>query len=149
MPKLKQKVFAYITHGHRLLVFSHPNSPDAGIQVPAGTMEEGESPEAAVMREAIEETGLSDLVLVGSLGEHVRDMADCGLSEVHHRRFYHLRCKGNPPSTWQHHEMSPSIGEPPILFEFFWAALPHGVPALVCDHGKMLAQLPAAIGNEQ
>ena len=49
---LKQKVYAYITHANRLLVFRHVDEPDAGIQVPGGTMEEGEAPDEAVMREA-------------------------------------------------------------------------------------------------
>jgi 8-oxo-dGTP pyrophosphatase MutT (NUDIX family) len=38
-----------------VLLLDHPN---AGIQVPAGTVEEGEAPEAAAVREAMEETGL-------------------------------------------------------------------------------------------
>jgi hypothetical protein len=29
----------------------------------------------------------------------------------------------------------------PIIFEFFWAPLPHDVPPLIADHGKMLPQL--------
>ncbi len=84
VPTLKRKAFAYITHGDRLLVFRHPAAPDAGIQVPAGSMRTGERPEDAVLREAREETGLADLVLVGALGEHRRDMADVGLDEMHH-----------------------------------------------------------------
>jgi 8-oxo-dGTP pyrophosphatase MutT (NUDIX family) len=63
------KVTAFITrdgaHGRELLVFTHP---DAGIQVPAGTMEHGETPEIAVLREAFEETGLTDLRIVADLG---------------------------------------------------------------------------------
>ncbi len=38
MLTLKRKAFAYITHAHHLLVFSHPAAPEAGIQVPAGTV---------------------------------------------------------------------------------------------------------------
>lgn len=45
----------------RVLVFSHPHHPDAGIQVPAGTVKEGETPKEVVLREAIEETGLKEL----------------------------------------------------------------------------------------
>ena len=36
MRPVKQKVFAYITYQRRLLVFSHPDFPEAGIQVPTG-----------------------------------------------------------------------------------------------------------------
>ena len=142
MVVLKRKVFAYVTHGDRLLVFRHPAAPDAGIQVPAGTVREGERPEEAVLREAREETGLSDLVLVRSLGEHRRDMSDFGLDETHHRSFYHLRCAGEPPPTWQHDENDPADGSPgPILFEFFWARLPGEVPTLIADHDKLLPRL--------
>ena len=63
-----RKVLAYVTRGRRLLVFRQPESPEAGIQVPAGTVEEGEGPEVAVLREAREETGLDGLRLDAFLG---------------------------------------------------------------------------------
>ena len=149
MKPMKDKVFAYITHGYRLLVFRHPAVPEAGIQVRAGTIKVDESPEAAVLREAFEETGMADLTLAGLLGEQTRDMADFGRDEIHHRRFYHLRCTGSPPETWRHEEADPSAGESgPILFEFFWAPLPEGVPPLIADHGKMLPRLVEKLFSE-
>jgi 8-oxo-dGTP pyrophosphatase MutT (NUDIX family) len=48
-----------------LLLFEHPS---AGIQVPAGTVEVGEDPQAAAFREGKEESGLSDLKLEAYLG---------------------------------------------------------------------------------
>jgi len=53
-----QKVVAYVVATERLLVFIHPRHPEVGSQVPAGTVEHNESPAAAVLREAREETGL-------------------------------------------------------------------------------------------
>jgi 8-oxo-dGTP diphosphatase len=143
MKEIKDKVFAYITNRKRLLVFIHPFAPEAGIQVPAGTIKSNERPEAAVLREAFEETGLPDLVVDGFLGEHERDMSDFGRDEIHHRYFYHLRCEGNPPATWRHEERdSPDDPkEVPIIFEFFWAPLPHDVPLMIADHGQMIPQL--------
>ena len=143
MKQVKYKVFAYITHHNRLLVFVHPFAPEAGIQVPAGTVKANERLEEAVLREAFEETGLSDLVFEGFLGEYERDMSDFGRAEIHHRYFYHLRCEGNPPATWRHEERD-SSDDPkkvPIVFEFFWVSLPHAVPPLIADHGQMLPQL--------
>ena len=56
------KVTAFVTReseqGCELALFEHPY---AGIQIPAGTVEEGETPAQAVMREAQEETGLEHL----------------------------------------------------------------------------------------
>ena len=68
-PILKHKVFAYLTHGHRLLVFRHADFPEAGSQVPAGTVQPDERPDEAVLREAYEETGLFDFTEVYSRGE--------------------------------------------------------------------------------
>ena len=141
MKSIKHKVLAYITHENHLLVFSHPYEPEAGIQVPAGTIEPGELPEQAVMREAFEETGLTGLVLDGFLGEQMRDLADFGREEIHHRSFFHLRYPGIPQTTWQHAELYPSDNSGPHIFEFFWATLPHDVPELIADHGLMLPQL--------
>ncbi|HVL07339.1 MAG TPA: GNAT family N-acetyltransferase [Acidimicrobiales bacterium] len=64
------KVVAFITRpaptGAELLVFYHPN---AGVQVPAGTLEAAENPLDGARREAWEETGLDGLRLVTPLGQ--------------------------------------------------------------------------------
>lgn len=101
---IKRKAFAYITHDQHVLVFRHVGMPMVGIQVPAGTVEPGEAPDVAALREAWEETGLPNLVLVRHLGEQIRDMRDFGKAETHHRFFFHLHCPHQPPSRWQHIE---------------------------------------------
>jgi len=67
--KLIKKVTAFITRGVSdeadLLLFVHP---DAGIQLPAGTVELAEKPEDAVIRETGEETGLTTLDIINLLG---------------------------------------------------------------------------------
>lgn len=141
MKQYKRKVFAYITYQDSLLVFSHPNASEAGIQVPAGTIEADEHPEEAVLREALEETGLTDLTLHCFLGEQEYDLAAFGRDEIHQRYFYHLYCNEVPPATWRHEEPYPSDGSEPPLFEFFWAALPHDVPSLIAEHDVMLPRL--------
>ena len=150
MTTYSRKVLAYVTHGGRLLVFRHPDAPEAGIQVPAGTIEQDEPPEEAVLREAWEETGLTRLRLVRLLGTSVRDMADFGRDEMQHRWFYHLRCEETPPTTWRHWETHPSEGDPavPILFELFWARLPDEVPDLAADQGRMLPLLLASLSDD-
>lgn len=70
MTKPIHKVTCFITHsgtsGPELLLFHHPN---AGTQIPAGTVNPGEDIETAAHREASEESGLNGLVLIRLLGK--------------------------------------------------------------------------------
>jgi len=63
------KVTAFVTRRREdiveLLVFQHPT---AGLQLPAGTIDDGETPLQAVVREVFEETGLTSLGSVTSIG---------------------------------------------------------------------------------
>ena len=69
MSSVVKKVTAFITRERNgveeLLLFKHPT---AGIQIPAGTVEEGETPETAVRREVHEETGLRVVKIEKSIG---------------------------------------------------------------------------------
>src|ERR1041385_3929823 len=62
MHSLAEKVTAFVTRsspqGTQILLFEHPN---AGIQLPAGTVEADEPHASAAAREATEEPGLLDL----------------------------------------------------------------------------------------
>lgn len=68
-----EKVTVFITrpgvHGPELLLIRHPH---AGLQLPAGTVEPGESPADAALREAWEETGLADLGIHRALGQQIQ-----------------------------------------------------------------------------
>ncbi len=124
--KTRLKVYAYITLPDRLLVFRHTAFPEAGIQVPGGTVETGEPLEVAVLREAHEETGLHDLRIMEYLGEQELDVRPWGKNELHLRHYYHLEPgpaafqDGIVPERWTHYEMTPSDGVEPIEFEFYW-----------------------------
>jgi 8-oxo-dGTP diphosphatase len=138
----KPKVFAYITRHDKLLVFKHADYPEAGIQVPAGTAEPGEALEDAVLREAREESGLTDLVVAGFLGDYRRDMSDFGIHEIHHRHFYHVLCEQACPDTWRHYEIHPGSGSgEAYAFDFYWVEFSDGMPDLYGDHGHMLGEL--------
>ena len=69
MNKPFEKVTAFITQESNgvkmLLVFKHPN---AGIQIPAGSVEVGEDIETAAIRETYEETGLRSVKTEKYLG---------------------------------------------------------------------------------
>ncbi len=57
-----EKAYGFILRegedGRELLVFEHAGIPEAGLQVPGGTVEVGETPLQAVAREVLEESGL-------------------------------------------------------------------------------------------
>ena len=132
---IRHRAYAYITNGRRLLLFTHPESPGAGVQVPAGTIEPGESPKHAVMREAREETGLAGLKYVRLLAQDTRDMRDYGLDELQYRWFFHLALEGRPKQSWRHGEVAQD-GSVLIPFDFFWADL-SALPALL-DYGDKI-----------
>jgi 8-oxo-dGTP diphosphatase len=104
MQGMIEKVVTYITQKDRLLVFRHTRFPEAGIQVPAGTVREGEDLLEAAYREAIEETGLpmSALRLCGKLGEDTLRLEDDGEPRTIHRHFYHFEFTGQASARWLH-----------------------------------------------
>jgi len=61
---MMEKAYGFVLRegagGRELLVFEHANMPEAGLQVPGGTVkvEAGETPLQAVAREVLEESGL-------------------------------------------------------------------------------------------
>ena len=77
MNEIVQKVTAFIIRERNgikeLLVFKHPT---AGIQIPAGTVEEGEDIETAIKREAYEETGLRFVEIESYLGCFENELED-------------------------------------------------------------------------
>lgn len=153
MPSLpvKQKVLTYITRQNHLLLLLHPFAPEAGIQIPGGTLHEGESPAAGALREAQEETGLTGLYVAVKLGEQQHDMSDYGIAQLHHRHFFHLICDQPTPDIWRHGEFDPSdtpasSRTEPIIFEFQWVRLPDHVPPLIAGHDALLPELLHRMG---
>jgi 8-oxo-dGTP pyrophosphatase MutT (NUDIX family) len=141
MNRTVHKVSAYVTCNNRLLVFSEPEFPEAGIQIPSGTVGENESPGDAVLREAFEETGLSGLEIVSFLGTRIYNMRPITGKNVDiHRHYYHLSFPGPVNRVrWQHWERNPSEGAAEsILFDLHWADYPDDVPELSGSLGDML-----------
>ena len=138
---LVEKAFAYVTRGGRLLVFDHVEYPEAGLQVPGGTIDPGESPRAAVLREAEEETGLSAFGEPRPLGVVEFDAREVGRDEVHRRHFFHLPLLEEAPERWRHHEMHDSGGGGPVEYELYWMPIDEAARRLARGHGSLLAEL--------
>jgi len=125
------KAYVYLTCGNHLLVFSEPDHPEIGLQVPGGTIDPGESYLIGARREFFEETGLNpafaltpffqeDYITKGEvdLEGELRQMAGC-----HRRCMFHAVIANRPKEAWEHFEMTPSIGGDPIRFHLFWIDL--------------------------
>lgn len=144
------KIYAYITHANKLLVFKHVDFPEAGIQVPGGTVDAGETHKGAVLREVAEETGLDSLVLKKYLGRDEYQDKNTDPSEILVRYFFHLRCPREVPETWQHYEQHPSDGSPaPIVFEFYWLPFVEADGILDPYFTVMLNQLRESMAGDQ
>ncbi|MBL4681128.1 MAG: NUDIX domain-containing protein [Pseudomonadales bacterium] len=119
--KFRSRVFTYITNEDNLLVFDHVHHSHTGTQIPGGTIEANEKPDAAAVREAQEETGIqlySEPFLISNTNI---DMRPFGKNESLDCWFYHLRTSEMRNLTWKHAEKSPSDGSAnPIWFELYW-----------------------------
>jgi 8-oxo-dGTP pyrophosphatase MutT (NUDIX family) len=93
----QRKVTCFVTRGSgaaaELLVFWHSHS---GVQVPAGTVEDGESWDDAARREVFEETDLPDLELVSYLGSRSYELTD-GWSTLRRETQLHVRPETESP----------------------------------------------------
>lgn len=78
----RNRVFTFITNRGHLLVFDHVDFPDAGSQIPGGTIELRESPEVAAIREAKEETGIQDLTVLSLIAKETVDLKPFGKNEI-------------------------------------------------------------------
>lgn len=114
---LREKVVCLVLDGARVLVFDHQDSPEAGVQLPAGGVEAGETPAEAALRELREESGLS----LGGPRFIVSYRWEAQLPERFTRQVCHAFVFAAPPglpATWTRQ----ADGHP---FAFRWADLDH------------------------
>jgi len=135
---LRERVLAYVTRpsaaGPELLVFEHtPEYPDAGVQVPAGGLEPGETPEQAAVRETLEETGL-DLSGPVYLTSWLWQRAE--MRQVWHS--FHLLAPQDTPDAWPHRVTD---GEGDAGLTFLCRFVPISPPELTEEYGAPLPSL--------
>ena len=109
----------------RLLVFDHPAG--GGMQLPKGTIELGETPEQAVRRELLEESGLrfdGPLRALGTL-QREREAGEEGRNRFMQRQLWHLflmRWQGAALPERFSHTAHGSPEEDGLIFAFRWLA---------------------------
>lgn len=126
MRSVTQKVVCYVIREDQLLVFTHDDLPltIAGVQVPAGSVQHGETLEAAARRELVEETGLcaKSLRYLGSQPYDLRPMRD----EIAVRHYFHAEVTQYPSEErWSCVESDPSDTGAPIPWTCWWLQLRH------------------------
>ena len=119
------KVIAYITRQRNgiteLLVFEHADV-EAGVQVPKGTMEPGDTLEAGVIREVREETGLASCQIISYLGAMIKPPFDAG-SEDEEWHFFAMEANENVRDEWEH-RVNGKGEDNGMKFRYYWLPMP-------------------------
>lgn len=123
MPTVDKAVAAVVrtVHGTReLLVFQHPQ---AGVQLPKGTVEPGEALDAATLRELHEESGLLLDVAPTPIGRWQRVLdgtfGEVANFDLHVWHVHLLEAPAELPDRWSHSAIG-SPEEQGLEFKFHW-----------------------------
>jgi len=130
----------------RLLVFRHPE--DGNMQLPKGTIEPGESPEVAVRRELLEESGIDYAGPLQSLGTLDRE-CEAGVEGNTHRhpQLWHLflmRAEGRLPETFLH-TATGSPEEEGLVFLFRWLEAGESLDDFALPYRQTIERVRAAL----
>jgi ADP-ribose pyrophosphatase YjhB (NUDIX family) len=134
-----------------LLVFEHPT---AGIQLPKGGLRRGETPEAGVLRELREETGLAAVEVprrVGVWERHAGAGPDgSGALERHVWHVFLVQAPTGAPDRWTH-EAYGSVAEAGLRFRCSWVPMTGALDVVhplfrpvVALLGRALAPVPSS-----
>jgi 8-oxo-dGTP pyrophosphatase MutT (NUDIX family) len=143
--RFRRKVVLYATWGGRLLVFAQPDHPEVGLQVPGGTVMDGEAIEDGARREFLEETGFAAPATLTLLGQATYVYEAGGMRHEHARSFFHLPLDGDFPESWEWVEQTPDGGEGPIRMAFFFLPI-DAVHELFGGLGAFLPRLREHMG---
>lgn len=143
--KEKHKVVVYVISREHVLAFYHSDYPEVGYQVPAGTVESGETPQQAAKRELFEEAGLDvPLERFNLLGVESHDMRPFK-RELHKRTFYYVTVDEQVSGTWLHHELhaNSQADAVPTKFHYEWISTRYDINGLLSvGQGKLFSEIP-------
>jgi 8-oxo-dGTP diphosphatase len=148
--RFRRKVVIYATWQDQLLVFNKPDFPGTGVEVPGGTVEDGEAIEAAARREFSEETGLDAPPTFHRLGEATyrfqSDTFETGARNFEHlRTYFHVFLDRAPSAPWEWVEQTPDGGGLPIRMRFSFVPL-QPLPKLFGSLDAFLPEVLARLG---
>lgn len=137
--KTKLKVLAYITREKNdnieLLVFNHKDHPEAGLQVPGGTVEESERLVDAIYREIKEETGIVQEHLTFIKKLFTYNYVPINKDIIYERNFFHFNYLGEQ-NVWD--QLVLCDGEDDgLTFQFHWVGV-KSLPLLAGEQGIAL-----------
>jgi 8-oxo-dGTP pyrophosphatase MutT (NUDIX family) len=135
MPPPISKVSIFVIDADdRLLVFEHPSSLSAGIQVPAETLEPDEEPLNGAFRELCEETGRTSFAITRFLVRKEIHEVRQGRLECHDRWFFQASPTELLPDEWMGGEWLSTGWEP---FRFYWINRSEVDTTLTPDHAEV------------
>lgn len=119
-----------------ILTFTQRGAPEAGRQIPAGTIESMELPYDAALREFEEETGHTPPLPLTYITQTVYDMS-AYKPELHVRHWYAcVDREGRLPEAWVHEEVEATVGL--IQYQYSWTKCDMSAD-LIADHGTLCA----------
>jgi len=136
------KVLAYIIRpgpvDQEVLVFRHRDHPEAGVQVPGGTIDEGELPVDALHREILEETGLRSLRVVKMVAREAFHAT--WRNEWQERHVFHVEAPVECPDAWTH-KVTSGLEDAGLVFTFSWMPISEATEILQWGQGLWLTKL--------
>lgn len=135
LPVVKKVMIYVFGRGGTVLTFTQAESPTAGRQVPAGTVEQGENVVDAARRELAEESGFRNGFPLIHFADSYEDMS-AFKPEIHWRSWFFTSSEGFPTESWTHVE--PHISGVDITADFEWLHTDTASETLIAGHGAQL-----------
>lgn len=130
----KVMVYCFNSDMTAFLTFTQRGAPEAGRQIPAGTIESMERPHEAALREFTEETGYATPLPLTYVTKTVYDMS-AYKPEIHVRHWYACVDRaGDLPEAWGHEELESKVGL--IQYQYGWTGCDMSA-SLIAGHGDL------------